>query len=129
MPIAAWRKWLAAAGAVLALQAGFYAFAPALTGEPLRDLTRRWKIDYAPTRSLGIALDAKRAGWCRLYAGNRGIAPTESADFLIVEDADLPRHTGWEVVATATRTTSVKFSQGGLSAARQAFHLLRRREM
>ena len=123
-----WRRWLATAGTVLALQAVFYALSPIVSHEPLRELTYRWRDGHAASETLGIALDPKRAGWCRLYAGNRGIAPPESADFLIIEDADLPRYAGWKMIATATRYSSLKISHGSISVTRQAFHLIGRPE-
>jgi 4-amino-4-deoxy-L-arabinose transferase-like glycosyltransferase len=123
-----WRRWLAAAAAVLVLQAAFYAISPIISHEPLRELTYRWRDGLSASGTLGVALDQKRAGWCRLYAGNRGVAPPESADFVILEDADLPRYAGWSIVATATRNSSVKISRGSLSITRQTFHLVRRPE-
>jgi len=123
-----WRRWLATAGAVLALQAAFYAISPIVTREPLRELTHRWRDAHSAAGTLGIALDPKRAGWCRLYAGNRGIAPPGSADFVIIEDADLPRYAGWSTIASATRNSSLEISQGRLSFTTQTFHLVRRPE-
>jgi hypothetical protein len=123
-----WKKWLGTALAVLALQVVFYALSPVFSHEPLRELTNRWKHEHAAAGTLGIALDPKRAGWCRLYAGNRGIGPPESADFLIVEGADLPRYAGWSVVSSATRNSSLKISKGRLSFTTQTFHLLRKPE-
>jgi 4-amino-4-deoxy-L-arabinose transferase-like glycosyltransferase len=121
-----WRRWLMTAGVVLALQAVFYALSPAVSHEPLRELTYRWREKHSASGTLGIALDPKRAGWCRLYAGNRGMASPEAADFLIVEGADLPRYAGWDIVASATRNSSLKIAHGSLSVTRQAFHLIRR---
>jgi 4-amino-4-deoxy-L-arabinose transferase-like glycosyltransferase len=123
-----WRRWLATAGAVLVLQAVFYAASPVFSGEPLRELTYLWRDRHSASGTLGVALDPKRAGWCRLYAGNRGMAPPEKADFVIIEDANLPSYAGWSIVGTAKRNSSPRISQGGISVARQAFHLVRRPE-
>jgi 4-amino-4-deoxy-L-arabinose transferase-like glycosyltransferase len=123
-----WRRWLTTAGVVLALQAVFYALSPIVSHEPLRELTHQWRDGHSASGTLGTALDPKRAGWCRLYAGNRGMAPPESAGFVIIEDADLPRYEGWGIIGTATRNSSLKISQGSISVTKQTFHLVRRPE-
>lgn len=121
-----WKTWLKTAAAVLLLQALFYAAHPLLSHEPLRDLARRWRDGYAASGTLGLVLEAKRAGWCRLYANNRGVVAPEAADFLILGAADLPRYPGWRIIDTAVEHASVRFAGGKPSLIDNRFYLIER---
>lgn len=121
-----WKVWLKTAGAVLLLQAFFYAVHPLVAHEALRDLTRRWQQGYSAAGSLGVPLETKRAGWCRLFANNRNVVAPEEAGFLIVGEADLQRYPGWPIVATAVQHASLRFSQGKLAVIDNRFHLVAR---
>jgi 4-amino-4-deoxy-L-arabinose transferase-like glycosyltransferase len=121
-----WKSWMKTAGAVLFLQAVFYAAHPFVAHEALRELTDKWKDGYSAAGSLGTTLEMKRAGWCRLYANNRNIVAPEAADFLIIGDADLRQYAGWEIIGTAVHRSSPGWSQGKVSFKNVMFHLVRR---
>ncbi len=121
-----WRAWVKTAGAVLLLQAFFYAAHPLVAHEALRELTHEWKNGYSVAGSLGIALETKKAGWCRLFANDRNVVAPEAADFLIIGDADLPQYAGWKILRTAVQHSSVKFARGRLSFVNDTYHLLGR---
>lgn len=119
-----WKKWITTACIVSLFQIMLYNAYPLFSHEALRTLVCSWKETYGGT--LGLPLDKKRAGWCRLYAGDNNIVPADSADYVIIADRDTSLFTEWNRVQTEKRLSSLRFRGTTPVVNYRIFHLLKR---
>jgi 4-amino-4-deoxy-L-arabinose transferase-like glycosyltransferase len=121
-----WKKWVATACIVSLFQIFLYNTYPLFSHEALRALVASWEEHH--TGTLGLPLDRKRAGWCRLYAHDRNIAHVDSADYLIIADKGSESYGNWKTVQTETRLSSLDFRNGKPVLHHRIFHLIQRQE-
>jgi 4-amino-4-deoxy-L-arabinose transferase-like glycosyltransferase len=119
-----WKRWVKIACIISMVQIMLYNCYPLFSHEALRALVRTWRTEYDGT--LGLPLEPKHAGWCRLYAHDKRMAPPDSADFLIVTDRDRETRADWKIVATEKRLSSLHFKGGKPVIRYRIYHLLQR---
>jgi len=121
-----WKNWVKIACVISIFQIMLYNCYPLFSHEALRALVRTWRTEYNGT--LGLPLDRKRVGWCRLYAHDRHVVSPDSADFLIVTEKERDTYQRWKVVSTEKRLSSLHFKGGKPVVKYRTFHLLQRPE-
>lgn len=119
-----WKRWVKAACIISLVQIALYDCYPLFSHEALRALVSTWRTEHRGT--LGLPLDLKRAGWCRLYAHDENVVSPDSADYLIVAEKNRENFQQWDVVATEKRLSSLHFKGGKPVLEYRAFYLLQR---
>lgn len=121
-----WKRWVKIACIISTVQIMLYNCYPLFSHEALRALVQTWREEHKGT--LGLPLDLKRAGWCRLYAHDKQIAVPDSAEFLIIAEKNREAYEQWKIVSTEQRLSSLHFKGGKPVVKYRTFHLLKRPE-
>lgn len=119
-----WKRWVKIACVVSMAQIMLYNCYPLFSHEALRALVRTWRTKHDGT--LGLPLEPKHAGWCRLYAHDKNVVTPDSAGFLIVADRDYDTYRRWKIVSTEKRLSSLHFKGGKPVLRYRVYHLLQR---
>jgi 4-amino-4-deoxy-L-arabinose transferase-like glycosyltransferase len=119
-----WRRWVGAAAAVCVLQGAAFAAYPLVSHENLKVLVRHWQRTGAGP--LGFDLDAQKAGWGRLYAGDRDLAAPAAARYVIVDEPGRSRYGGWSTLRNESRVVGLRWSGEAPLLDRRTLYLLER---
>jgi hypothetical protein len=119
-----WKKWVTLACITALIQIYLYNAYPFFSAEALRTLVYSWQKHHPGT--LGLPIDMKRNGWCRLYAHDRNITSPKVADYLIIDYRDSTNYSDWKIIQTEKRLTSLDFKGGTPNLRYEIFHLIKR---